>query len=114
MIKTINEIEIVIDPIKKTTYSTFLYGEIIRPIWGRDYESLGVEYIYFYNNEEGQKIIVKEGLITLVQQQIDALATSIDHKADGKCASEKKLHYSAFKILMSQNYSIPLSDIELI
>lgn len=113
MIKTKKEIKIVIDPIKKDTISVFLYGDIVRAIWNRGYTSMSVEYVYFYELDDNV-INVKEGVYHLTKEQINQLSAVIDHDAETKCESESLLHFSAFKILMSQNYSIPTADIEII
>lgn len=113
MIKTKTKIDIILDPIKKDTISVNLCGDIIRPMWGRGYNSMNIEYIYFYEHE-GEEVIVKEGVYQLSRDQINKLASVINHDAGNKCDSEKLLHFSAFRILMAQNYSILTDDIEII
>lgn len=114
MIKTKNEIEIVIDPIKKTTASALLFGKMFDPTWRENYTKLSMSYIYFRLDENNEEVMVSSGFHIWDTDQINNMDINEEYNKKDKCNYERKLHYNAFKILMSENYSIPLDQIEII
>lgn len=114
MIRTKKPIAIVTDIMNpQEIKNVILNGYISDSTWYNDFNSLTINFEYFYE-DEGLKKSIKTGVYRMDREDIDSLDSLIEEVGEGKTAKERNLFEQAFMLIMSKNYNIPLNNIEIV
>lgn len=113
MVRTINTVEVNTGLLTSQNTPVILRGQITEALWTNDFKNLLVVGRYFYKDEDEKDVLVKHFKRDLNETDINSLYASLEPIEGDKTEVELNIFDQAFLILMSQEYGINASNLEL-